>query len=855
MKYYLLVLISIISLSSFCQTSPPFINYQGIARNSSGLPITNATNPNISIKFEIYPSLTGGLNSFSEIQQNIPLSSLGLFTAKIGAVNNLNSVNWSTGNWYLEVFIDLNNGNNPIQSLGRQQLVSVPYALYADKAGSAPSPTLNFAGNVLTVGPYTTNINAGTTYSAGNGIDISNGIISNTLTASNTTVTGTNNVIVTNPSSNLYNVAVKAQTLTVVSGDTLKSTLGGSVFLPRTTITPSTNIGLTGNPINGYTITNIAPGSSSTSLVAGNTNLQLIPGINSYTLNSHSYSLSNSSNTLTLQNSPGSVSNTVVMPLTTISASNGIGVTGNPLSGYFINNIATPSISFASATVGTLNSGSGTSSTFTIPSPVLNGGTGIAIGGTWPNQTISAISTGSTAAWSTLGNTGTNPPSNFLGTTDNKEIVFKTNNNQHAVITTSGNVGIGVLSPAAKLDVSGSTPTALNVLNTSTGNAITANSNGGTPGIIVTNSGAGYALEAQNSSAGGSIHGFKGAGTAGGSAGVFINSSNINSSPVLNVINSGTSAANVINANNLGSGIGLNVTATTGNAISANNSSSVAPTIVATNSGGNNAINATASGAGNGVNINAANGHGIVVSNTGANPAINANNTGNGNALFANNNSSVEPTIFVQNSNSNGVAFQINNNNSANAANFYNFGSGDIIYGNKGAGATGKVAFLTNTNSSNSSPVIEVQNQGSGPAVNIFSGTTSNTALLLNSGHLKSTGLAPTVSVVSNGLGGFAPTASITTQSTDIKGTITVSIPGFTGTSSLGFVDVNVVFNKPYNTGTTVLLTPVEPSRFSYIVTAQNSGNFTVKIINNNSITASFVAGFNFLRFNYFVIE
>ena len=701
MKFYLLVLISIVSITSFSQTAPPFINYQGVARNASGVPITNATNPNISIKFEIYPSQTATSFSFSEIQQNIPLSSLGLFSTKIGAVNNLNSINWSTGSWYLEVFIDLNNGNNPTQSLGRQQLISVPYALFADKAGSAPAPNVTFTNNILSVGGNTAAILT-TTYTAGNGINITSGVISNTLASSNTTVTGTNNAIVTNPSSNIYNVAVKAQTLTIVPGDTLKSTLGGSVLLPRTTITASTNIGLAGNPINGYTISNIAPGSSSTSLVAGNTNIQLIPGLNSYTLNSHSYNLSNSSNTLTLQNSPGSVSNTVVMPLTTISPSNGIGVTGSPLSGYVITNTATPSISFTSATVGTLNSGAGTSSTFTIPSPVLSGGTGIAIGGTWPNQTISALSTGSTAAWSTLGNTGTNPPSNFLGTTDNKEIVFKTNNNQHAVITTSGNVGIGIPIPLAKLDVSAVNGPVINASLSGTGNVITANTSG---------------------------------------------------------------AGTVINANTSGAGIGINVNATTGTAINTSNNGPLA-TINASNISSGPAITSTA-------NV--------------------------GSALIASNNSATAPAVII-----------------------------------------------TNTSSASGAIALNVTSANTG---------TGQVALQLNNGHLKSTGTTPSVSIVGNGLGGFTPTASITPQSTDMKGTITVSIPSFTGASPLGFVDVNVVFNKQYNTGTTVLLTPVEPSRFSYIVTAQNGGNFTVKIINNNSVTASFVAGFNFLRFNYFVIE
>lgn len=865
MKFYLLVLISIISITSFSQTAPPFINYQGVARNASGVPVTNSTNPNISIKFEIYPSLIGGSFSFSEVQQNIPLSSLGLFSTKIGAINNLNSVNWTTGSWYLEVFIDLNNGSNPSQSLGRQQLVSVPYAFYADKAGSAPAPTVTFSNNVLSVGGNSATISSGTTYSAGNGIAISGGVITNTLPQMSTTITGSGLATVSPSVSNIFNVNVPLQTLSLTSGSVLTSNLGGNVNLPLTTITQSTNIGVTGNPINGYTITNTAPGSSSTALVAGNTNVQLIPGLNSYTINSHSYNLSNNSNTLTLQNAPGSVSNTVVMPLTTVTPSNGIGISGNPLSGYIITNTATPVITFTSATVGTLNSGSGTSSTFTIPSPVLNGGTGIAVSGIWPNQTISALSSGSNAAWSTLGNTGTNPPSNFLGTTDNKEIVFKTNNNQHAVITTSGNVGIGIPSPLAKLDVSGSTPTALNVLNTSTGNAITANNNSGTPGIIVTNSGGGYALEAQNSSAGGSIHGFKGAGTAGGSAGVFNNSSNINSSPVLNVTNSGTSAGNVINANTSGAGIGLNVVTTSGNAISANNSSSVAPTIVATNSGGNNAINATASGAGNGVNINAANGFGLIVTNTGANPAINANNTGGGTSINALSSGSSDG-VFINNTGS-GNALNVTGNSAVQTLLVNNSGNGGAIYAGKVGATQGYAGYFENLNQNNSIETLRAANASTvngAIALNVTSAPTGTgqVGLQINNGHLKSTLsgtlIMPTPTTATATLGFILGGNSFTlTNNTDTKGTLVIDNTA-TGISPGGYMDINVPFKKHYNIGATVLITPVvattNSDKYTYYLVGQTNSFFTIRIKNN---TAGSITNLSSDRFiiNYFVIE
>lgn len=63
-------------------------------------------------------------------------------------------------------------------------------------------------------------------------------------------------------------------------------------------------------------------------------------------------------------------------------------------------------------------------------------------------------SSGSSAFdWNTLGNAGTNASTNFLGTTDAQDLVFRTNNLEAVRVTTLGNVGIGTFVPASKLEV------------------------------------------------------------------------------------------------------------------------------------------------------------------------------------------------------------------------------------------------------------------------------------------------------------------------------------------------------------------------------------------------------------------
>jgi hypothetical protein len=58
-------------------------------------------------------------------------------------------------------------------------------------------------------------------------------------------------------------------------------------------------------------------------------------------------------------------------------------------------------------------------------------------------------------SWNITGNSGTNPPTNFLGTKDNKALVFKTNNAEAMRILANGKIGIGITNPLQKLHVHG----------------------------------------------------------------------------------------------------------------------------------------------------------------------------------------------------------------------------------------------------------------------------------------------------------------------------------------------------------------------------------------------------------------
>ncbi len=62
---------------------------------------------------------------------------------------------------------------------------------------------------------------------------------------------------------------------------------------------------------------------------------------------------------------------------------------------------------------------------------------------------------GNDKAWLLEGNAGTNPSSNFLGTIDAVDLVFRTNNSERVRVTSAGNVGINTTSPAYRLTIAG----------------------------------------------------------------------------------------------------------------------------------------------------------------------------------------------------------------------------------------------------------------------------------------------------------------------------------------------------------------------------------------------------------------
>jgi hypothetical protein len=132
-KFYFILCLAIASLTQLQAQAPQGFNYQATVRNSTGDLIVNT---NVYFKFNIMQGSQTSLPVFTEIHY-VPTDDLGQVNLVIGqgtAIDGMFSeLDWSLGSYYLGIELDTGNG---YVAMGTTQLLSVPYALYAENAGN-----------------------------------------------------------------------------------------------------------------------------------------------------------------------------------------------------------------------------------------------------------------------------------------------------------------------------------------------------------------------------------------------------------------------------------------------------------------------------------------------------------------------------------------------------------------------------------------------------------------------------------------------------------------------------------------------------------------------------------------------
>lgn len=132
-KIFFIAVVLFVANTIFGQV-PQGTNYQAIARNPSGAPLQNRQ---INVRFSIHQGSSSGSIVYQETDTS-STNQFGQFTTIIGngiaTVGTFANINWATGNKYLEVELDPNGGQS-FSDMGNSELMSVPYALYAQTAG------------------------------------------------------------------------------------------------------------------------------------------------------------------------------------------------------------------------------------------------------------------------------------------------------------------------------------------------------------------------------------------------------------------------------------------------------------------------------------------------------------------------------------------------------------------------------------------------------------------------------------------------------------------------------------------------------------------------------------------------
>ena len=154
----LLVLVIVLTTGITSAQSPDMFNYQAVARDDQGNVLSNQ---DVGIKISILQGSASGTVVYEEEHTKMT-NDQGLVNLMIGNGSVLSgtfsNINWGNDSYFLQVGLD-ETGGTSYSTMGTTQLLSVPYAKYADSTGSAFSGNYGDLNNIPDFTDWDQNVN------------------------------------------------------------------------------------------------------------------------------------------------------------------------------------------------------------------------------------------------------------------------------------------------------------------------------------------------------------------------------------------------------------------------------------------------------------------------------------------------------------------------------------------------------------------------------------------------------------------------------------------------------------------------------------------------------------------------
>ena len=160
-KFTTLIVLAILAMGSLMAQAPQKFTYQAVVRNTNNQLLPNTS---VGVQVVILENGAGPQGNPIYAERHVATTNAnGLVTLNIGEGNvilgNFSTINWKNGVFFLDIGIDPTGGSD-YSIWSTQQLLSVPYALYANEAGNGFSGDYNDLSNKPTIPTVPNNLSA-----------------------------------------------------------------------------------------------------------------------------------------------------------------------------------------------------------------------------------------------------------------------------------------------------------------------------------------------------------------------------------------------------------------------------------------------------------------------------------------------------------------------------------------------------------------------------------------------------------------------------------------------------------------------------------------------------------------------